>query len=186
MEWPVSGGPAPGASCLLRRRSARDAWELMRTAAAGKPPRRRGGAAAARGLAGRRGTEVLGGVRAGPRGLGSGEGSAAPAALPLAGDTRSRRWGRRRRAIGRAHRPIPGGLEVGEGTGLGAERAEPRSGQLARQPAPLQSAPSLLCTRVSPNVEASTASVHRVFCSSRAAPSRGASPEHLPRGRRWG
>lgn len=38
MEWPVSGGPVRGASCPLHRRSAKDAWELMRTKTARKPP----------------------------------------------------------------------------------------------------------------------------------------------------
>lgn len=45
MEWPVSGGPVRGASCPLHRRSAKDAWELMRTKTTGKPP----GAGAGRG-----------------------------------------------------------------------------------------------------------------------------------------
>lgn len=37
MEWPVSDGPARGASCPLHLRSATDAWELKRTKTAGMP-----------------------------------------------------------------------------------------------------------------------------------------------------
>lgn len=132
MEWPVSGGPARGASCPFHRPSATNAWELMRTKAAGKPlgagagrPQpadQPGGGAPRSAVAWGRG-----------QGLGPAGGSAALAALPLAGKPRSRRGGGGGTPLVRLagqslEARVRGG---GVGTWLGAERAERRSEQRA-------------------------------------------------------